>query len=396
MKKILIYQHQSSYNHGCEALAYTISNMIKEVCPDSYITLSSFYAVEDKKFEFPAIDKIVQNDNWLKRGTLPYFVYQIDKRLLNNKLIQEKFMYCKTCYELAKEADICVAIGGDNYCYNKGKEHWPLERKMKKLGKKMFLWGCSLEPDEIKGELAEHLSLFDVITPRESETYNALVKSECRAKIVMCSDPAFTLPVLQNNSLDDWKDNKIIGLNLSPMVLNNSSNSDKVKEEFDNLIKYILNDTEYNIAFIPHVRLSFSDDVDAMKPFYEKYKRTNRVKLIDDELLNARQLKGIISQCDIFIGARTHSIVAAYSTCVPAIALGYSIKAKGIAEDLLGTDKGNVFSVKNEQDMKNLLDGLKDYIKNEDAYRRRLEENINEYRKKSYAAQEAFKNFLED
>ena len=46
--------------------------------------------------------------------------------------------------------------------------------------------------------------------------------------------------------------------------------------------------------------------------------------------------------------------------------------------------------------MKNLLDGLKDYIKNEDAYRRRLEENINEYRKKSYAAQEAFKNFLED
>lgn len=56
-----------------------------------------------------------------------------------------------------------------------------------------------------------------------------------------------------------------------------------------------------------------------MKPFYEKYKNTQRVKLIDDELLNARQLKGIISQCNIFIGARTHSIVAAYSTCVPAI-----------------------------------------------------------------------------
>ena len=136
MKKILIYQHQSSYNHGCEALAYTISKMIKEVCPDSYITLSSFYAVDDKKFEFPAIDKIVQNDMWLKRGTFPYFVYQIDKRVLNSKSIQEKYMYCKTCYELAKEADICVAIGGDNYCYNKGKEHWPLERKIKKLGKK--------------------------------------------------------------------------------------------------------------------------------------------------------------------------------------------------------------------------------------------------------------------
>ena len=305
-------------------------------------------------------------------------------------------MYCKTCYELAKEADICVAIGGDNYCYNKGKEHWPLERKIKKLGKKMFLWGCSLEPDEIKGELAQHLSEFDVITPRESETYNALVNSECTSKIVMCSDPAFTLPVLQNDSLDEWKNNKIIGLNLSPMVLNNSNDSEKVKEEFDKLIQYIINDTEYNIAFIPHVRLSFSDDVDAMKPFYEKYKNTQRVKLIDDELLNARQLKGIISQCNIFIGARTHSIVAAYSTCVPAIALGYSIKAKGIAKDLLGTDEGNVFSVKNENDMKNLLDGLKDYIENEDAYRKKLEQNIVDYRKNSYAAQEAFKQFVED
>ena len=212
----------------------------------------------------------------------------------------------------------------------------------------------------------------------------------------MCSDPAFTLPVLQNDSLDEWKNNKIIGLNLSPMVLNNSNDSEKVKEEFDKLIQYIINDTEYNIAFIPHVRLSFSDDVDAMKPFYEKYKNTQRVKLIDDELLNARQLKGIISQCNIFIGARTHSIVAAYSTCVPAIALGYSIKAKGIAKDLLGTDEGNVFSVKNENDMKNLLDGLKDYIENEDAYRKKLEQNIVDYRKNSYAAQEAFKQFVED
>ena len=180
------------------------------------------------------------------------------------------------------------------------------------------------------------------------------------------------------------------------MVLNNSNDSEKVKEEFDKLIQYIINDTEYNIAFIPHVRLSFSDDVDAMKPFYEKYKNTQRVKLIDDELLNARQLKGIISQCNIFIGARTHSIVAAYSTCVPAIALGYSIKAKGIAKDLLGTDEGNVFSVKNENDMKNLLDRLKDYIENEDAYRKKLEQNIVDYRKNSYAAQEAFKQFVED
>ena len=33
---------------------------------------------------------------------------------------------------------------------------------------------------------------------------------------------------------------------------------------------------------------------------------------------------------------------------------------------------------------------------NEDAYRKKLEQNIVDYRKNSYAAQEAFKQFVED
>lgn len=35
-----------------------------------------------------------------------------------------------------------------------------------------------------------------------------------------------------------------------------------------------------------------------------------------------------------FIGARTHAAISAYSTCVPTLALGYSIKSKGIVKDL--------------------------------------------------------------
>ena len=46
----------------------------------------------------------------------------------------------------------------------------------------------------------------------------------------------------------------------------------------------------------------------------------------------------MISKCRYFIGARTHAVIAAYSTGVPAIALGYSVKSKGIAEDLFGSD----------------------------------------------------------
>ena len=47
----------------------------------------------------------------------------------------------------------------------------------------------------------------------------------------------------------------------------------------------------------------------------------------------------------MFIGARTHATIAAYSSCVPTLVVGYSIKARGIAKDLFGTDEGYVLPV---------------------------------------------------
>jgi colanic acid/amylovoran biosynthesis protein len=44
-------------------------------------------------------------------------------------------------------------------------------------------------------------------------------------------------------------------------------------------------------------------------------------------------LKGIISRCEIFVGARMHTVMAALSTGVPTLALAYSHKASGIMND---------------------------------------------------------------
>ncbi|MBO5622010.1 MAG: polysaccharide pyruvyl transferase family protein, partial [Butyrivibrio sp.] len=37
-----------------------------------------------------------------------------------------------------------------------------------------------------------------------------------------------------------------------------------------------------------------------------------------------------------FVGARTHSTIAAYSSNVPTLVIGYSVKSRGIATDLFG------------------------------------------------------------
>lgn len=394
MKNILVYQHQSSMNHGCEALVYTITEQIKNISPDSQVTVASFYKADDERFDFPNVDKIIQNTQWLRRFSFPWLIYQLDKRLFNSMTLQELFLYCKPCYKLAKEADVCVAIGGDTYCYNKGKEHWPLERKIKKLNKKMMLWGCSIEPDDVPGEMAEHLSNFDVITVRDPISYEALVNNGVKSRILRCADPAFLLGTQECNLPCGWEQGKMVGINFSPMVMGQLKEKEGPRKAIYGLIDYILKNSDDKIVLIPHVRLSFNDDMEELRPIYEKYKNTGRVVLVDDEKLNARQLKYIISNCKMFVGARTHATIAAYSTGVPTLAIGYSVKARGIARDLFGNEEGMTIPVKELVGTDKLVQAYQNIYENKNRIKKQLLEQMPEYTKKVLVSGEALRELI--
>ena len=57
------------------------------------------------------------------------------------------------------------------------------------------------------------------------------------------------------------------------------------------------------------------------------------------------QLKGYIAKCRFFVGARTHATIAAYSTEVPTLVVGYSIKSRGIAKDIFGSEENYVIPI---------------------------------------------------
>ena len=97
------------------------------------------------------------------------------------------------------------------------------------------------------------------------------------------------------------------------------------------------------MALIPHVVWKDNDDRLPLSELYKRFSDTNRVLMVED--CNCQQLKGYISRCRLFVGARTHATIAAYSTCVPSLVLGYSIKSRGIATDLFGTDENYVIPV---------------------------------------------------
>ena len=136
-----------------------------------------------------------------------------------------------------------------------------------------------------------------------------------------------------------------VGINVSPLLLRRARNAKLILGNLIALIDTILRTTDSAVALIPHAVQNGNDDRDPLKELYAAFQGSGRVCLIKDQ--SASQLKSIIALCSSFIGARTHAVIAAYSSGVPTLALGYSVKAKGLAEDIFGVDTPYVLPIEN-------------------------------------------------
>ena len=94
------------------------------------------------------------------------------------------------------------------------------------------------------------------------------------------------------------------------------------------------------------------------------------------------------------VAARTHASIAAYSSLVPTLVLGYSIKSKGIATDLFGDYKHYVLPVQELKSADEVFDEFKWLQQNQEIIHNRLKEVIPEYQKRAEsAAKDLISNF---
>lgn len=255
-------------------------------------------------------------------------------------------------------------------------------------GAKTVLWGCSVEPDLVKRpEIANDLKRYSLITARESISYNAL--KDVNPNTILVADPAFMLDKKEIFLPKELENQEFVGINLSPMIVENEANNGITIKNYEKLIEYILKDTNLSIMLVPHVVWEFNDDRVPLKKLYEKYKESKRILLLDD--MSCESIKGYIAKCKFFIGARTHSTIAAYSSCVPTLVVGYSVKAIGIARDLFGTEENYVIPVQNLQEEVEVLNHFKWLYDNEKEIRDHLRMTMEKYKMKSLYASDAVK-----
>lgn len=384
--RLLMYMHAGSGNHGCEAIVNSVCHMVKEK-----VTLLSYFGEEDEKYSLKDLCDIV-SERRFGEHKLAHVLYYGYRKLTGDQESSIRYRYGDIMK--GKAAPLAISIGGDNYCYDNMLSDLRLANSaFNRKGVRTVLLGCSIEPELLKREdIVADLMGYHTIIARESITYEALkdmvkgqtggIEGRKRMPQILCyPDPAFTLQKRELPLPEGFAEGNTVGINVSPMIQDNEKESGITMECYEALIQYIIENTGFQIALIPHVVWARNDDRKPIHTLYEKFKDTGRVVEIGDG--TCEELKGYISRCRLFVGARTHATIAAYSSCVPTLVVGYSVKARGIARDLFGQEEHYVLPVQSLRNRDDLVKEFQWLSSQEKKIREKLEKKIPDYRNRA-------------
>ncbi len=393
---LAFYAHAGSDNHGCEAIMQSLVDMLEEKLPaDVRMTLMTNSAAEDEKYLRSARLDIVEEAH-IDRDFKAHVFYYVRRMLTKDA---ESFLRYRYAPIVGKERApyLAVSIGGDNYCYPEMVGDLMLANSMfRRQGTKTMLLGCSVEPSLLRGnrQILEDMLRYEMILPRESITYDALRNAGVpEEKLLLCPDPAFALKPAYAPLPEKFETGNTVGINISPMVEHYAGQGDIVLKSYENLIRFILAETGMKIALIPHVVWKRSDDRVPLEKLYREFEDTGRVMLLENR--SAKALKACIAACSLFVGARTHATIAAYSSMVPTLVVGYSVKARGIAKDLFGEDDHYVLPVQFMEDDKQLTKDFTFILDNREAIHERLRDVMPFYIKRAQQNAEVICGIME-
>lgn len=387
MANIFLYAHGGSGNHGCEAIVRST----KKILGDLPMILISSIPEEDKFYGIEELCPIIRDvSQKSSRRSLDFWKAYAALKLKKDYVPMDKLRY-KEAFSHIHRGDLAISIGGDNYCYADVQKYVMLHDMLKDRGTKTVLWGCSVEPDVAnRPEIRADLQRYDLITARETITYETL--KAINPNTLLVADPAFLLDPVELPLPEGFADGNTVGINLSPMAIQREPVPGMAMENYRNLIRYIFENTDMQVALIPHVVWESGDDRIPLGQLYEDFRDTGRVVLLTDN--GCREQKGFIARCSFFVGARTHATIAAYSSGVPTLVVGYSVKARGIARDLLGTEEGYVLPVQSLTRAEQLTEAFLSLYERHSDIAMQLKNTLPAYLAKGAAAREAVEKLM--
>lgn len=384
--KLAIYGHGGSQNHGNEAIVRGVS----ELFPDEEITVYTFSPAADRHFELEEVCNLRRMERYTiskRRRTKTSWIFDVVrtlKKVFGKSSLVAMWYYYLLFEPFIKDIDpetVYMLEAGDQYC-EPGEHRFfyaMLNKRIKQKGGKTVMLGCTINPDLLEDtKVKEDLARYDLIVARESITYNALLKSNINTKIVFAPCPAFAMPA-EKADLPKWmQKGKFIGINVGFLAQGNEQYYQSLMKNCSVAIQRILQETDLNVALIPHVNWSYGmSDFGALDELYKTFKLTGRVFYLHEN--SASQQKFLISHCKAFVALRTHAAISALACQVPTLIAGYKTKSRGIGQDIFGKAFDMVADVQSLDSDTVIADKLFAILKNEQEIREYYAKRMPEY-----------------
>jgi len=359
MTKMLLIGATCSKNRGSAAMLISATKTLRQFMPDSEFTVLSPFPELDLKNCSPynlrvvgynggalkILSRLFRSVTWKIFKSLSLDLH----RLANEELLREY-----------SSSDVIIDLSGDGFTDDYGSMASIIScydiLLCKFLNKPMVIYAQSIGP--FKTKLTKSLSKFclnrvDLLIVRDEITKNYLQEIGIANTIHFTADSAFLLEAPPYEKIQeilvkeniDTNERPIIGISASQHIYDLELK--KTKSNSGNpyimlvvkIVDYLVEKLNAQIIFVPHVTNDDRpvDDRFVAKKICEITKNKDKIRLIDSEY-SPGELKGVIGQCDLFIGARMHANIAATSMCVPTLAIAYSHKSYGIMS-MLGMEK---------------------------------------------------------
>lgn len=343
-------------NRGCEALIRSSVKTIRQQIPDAQFLVPTAQSKEDapqwanaaeQGVRFVGAEPMSGALRWWSRACRLWGGFQATP---------PAFRLSAPTQAALDQSDVLIMTGGDIISLDYGLVslyYWArICEVAMDAGKPAVLWAGSVGPfskmPAVEARMVRFLKRFDLITVRETASLEYLRKLGIE-RVQLVADPAFVLdfeaaPEVSTTLLQ--RGQSVLGFNVSPLIRkfrDTAESKDALDREVVAFLVKTLRESSMNVLLIPHVDpldgASENSDSAYMAEILAQVRAAGlgaeRIDMLP-RTFNTAQLKDVIRRCTYFMGARTHATVAALSQGVPTTSIAYSVKAKGINQDLFG------------------------------------------------------------
>lgn len=344
--KFLLAGNGPYANRGCEAIVRGTVELLSKKFDGASFILSSLGStlVREARNE---VDPHIEHRPHLEQMSCRRFSskWWINKILNSYKGASLPFCVQK---KAMSECACALMLGGDNYTLDYGRPTFfvDMDKAIMSTGKPIVLWGVSVGPftkdPEFEKMMIDHLQSLDLILARETDTIGYLESIGVINNVKLVGDSAFLMspkmPKL-SSKYEKMLSRGAIGLNLSPLVsLYLKCRLENWKIIASKCVEALVKADLGSILLIPHVTIDtpIDDDYTFLVEVSKDIKGFGDKFDVLPPTFSAQEYKWVISKLNGFAGTRMHATIAALSSLVPTISIGYSRKSIGVNQDLFG------------------------------------------------------------